>query len=196
VDKSEPAVVVVPDLILRRYGKFRRRADRLGPSSPDPDYHRVRIDGKRLRYALEFVSPLYGKIIGQLIESLVDVQDLLGRHQDSIVAIEHLREIAWDPIVMLPSSTIFAMGRVAEGYARAAAESRDHFPKAYKRMTGKRFDRLQRELRHRARRRPSHPVAQPNGTTSDGASDPYENDVESPGAEVRNEAQSGSASWI
>ncbi len=154
LDESGRAVNIAPGLVLGRYRRFRRRADRLRESSADADFHMLRIDGKRLRYTLEFVSPLYSKIVRQIIAQLVEVQDLLGRHQDSIVAIDHLREIAADPSVGLPPLTVFAMGRVAERYGFSANDARDLFPKAYKRMTGKQLDRLERELRRRARRRP------------------------------------------
>ena len=153
-DESGRAVNIAPGLVLGRYRRFRRRADRLRESSADADFHMLRIDGKRLRYTLEFVSPLYSKIVRQIIAQLVEVQDLLGRHQDSIVAIDHLREIAADPSVGLPPLTVFAMGRVAERYGFSANNARDLFPKAYKRMTGKQLERLERELRRRARRRP------------------------------------------
>ena len=153
-DESGRAVDIAPDLVLRRCRRFRRRADRLRESSDDADFHRLRIDGKRLRYSLEFVSPLYAKIVRQAIAQLVEVQDLLGRHQDSIVAIVHLREIVADPNVGLPPLTIFAMGRVAERYDLSAQDARDRFPKAYKRMTHKQLRRLERELKRRSRRRP------------------------------------------
>ena len=41
----------------------------------------------------QFVSPLYGKAVQQFIPELVNVQDLLGQHQDSIIAVEHLRQL-------------------------------------------------------------------------------------------------------
>ncbi len=157
-DESERAVVIAPGLVLQRYKKFRRRAGRLRSTTPDEAFHRVRIDGKRLRYALEFVSPLYGKNVREFIVRLVGVQDLLGRHQDSIVAIDHLRDIAVDIDAGLPPATVFAMGRIAEGYAAAAVDARNRFLEVYKQMRGKRFERLERELRHRSRRRPAKQV--------------------------------------
>ena len=152
-DESDLAVQVAPSLVLKRYRRFHRQADRLRPDSVDTDLHEARILGKRLRYALEFVSPLYGKTVKEFITQLVAVQDVLGSHQDAIIAIEHLREIAASSDVALPSSTIFAMGRVAERYANSAEESKRIFPKTYKPITGKATERLERELRQRAKRR-------------------------------------------
>ncbi len=152
-DASAPALVMAPELVLRRHRKFQRGADRLGRRTADAEFHAVRIDGKKLRYALEFVSPLYGKAAQQFIQDLTDVQDLLGRHQDSVIAIDHLREICVDAAEVLSAQTIFAMGRVAERYATSATESRNEFFNAYKRVSGKRWDRLERELRREAERR-------------------------------------------
>ncbi len=155
-DESDLAVQVVPGLITRRYRKLHRLADRLRPSSADADYHISRIQGKRLRYALEFVSPLYGKTVREFIGHLVDVQDVLGAHQDAIIAIDNVREIATALEVSLPRSTIFAMGRLAEKYAADAIESRRSFAKLYKPISGRAYDRLERELRQRAKRQPRH----------------------------------------
>ncbi len=165
-DASEPALVVAPDLVMRRHRRFQRQADRLGPESEDADFHAVRIDGKKLRYALEFVSPLYGKTAQRFILDLVRVQDVLGRHQDSTVAIDHLREIAVDAAGVLSPHTIFAIGRVAERYAIDGDESRKAFPKVYKRVSGKRWDQLERELRRgKDRKRPRSPQPAKNGDT-------------------------------
>lgn len=149
---SDRALVVIPELVVRRYKKLRRSGDKLNGSSANIDFHPVRIQSKKLRYTLEFVSPLYGKTARQFIRRLVDVQDLLGRIQDSVVAIEHLREIAVDPAVSLPAPTVFAIGRVAECYARDAIECRTRFSNVYGRLSGKRFERLERELRRRSRK--------------------------------------------
>ncbi len=59
-----PAVVVGPDLGAERYRKVRTAARRLGGSPTPEDFHRLRICGKRFRYALEFLSGLYGNETG------------------------------------------------------------------------------------------------------------------------------------
>ena len=60
--------------------------NRIGPTSPATDYHRLRIRCKRLRYALEFLSDLYPGATRPLMRRLVTVQDVLGVHQDADVA--------------------------------------------------------------------------------------------------------------
>ncbi len=183
---SSPALVAAPDLVLRRFRKFQRKADRLRRDSADAEFHAVRVEGKRLRYALEFVRPLYGKMVGQFIEHLVAVQDVLGRHQDSIIAIDHLRDLSSDAEAHLDSATVFAIGRVAERYAMAAVESRGEFPKVYKQLSGKRRERLEREMRRRSQHLPKSlvetsespaPVAQAAAATTEEESPVVEIDM-------------------
>lgn len=48
--------------------------------------HALRIDGKRLRYSLEFVRPLLGSSGEKLIDRLKRLQDVLGELNDAVVA--------------------------------------------------------------------------------------------------------------
>ncbi len=111
-----------PGLLGRRYRTWRKVAGRLDESSHPEDYHDLRKKGKRLRYALEFFSGVYGeKATGALVGPLKAVQDSLGRHQDAIVAADLLREIAVST-PRLPKRTVFAMGLMAQRY-HAEAEA-------------------------------------------------------------------------
>lgn len=143
---ASPATTIAPNLVLRRQRKFSRKADRIKPESANEAFHAVRIDAKRLRYALEFLSPLYGKGVTDYIRQLVAVQDLIGKHQDAVVAIENLRNLATETTA-LTGPTIFAMGRIAERYADNARRIRVQFPEAYRELEGKRLARLESELR-------------------------------------------------
>ncbi|HEX3721310.1 MAG TPA: CHAD domain-containing protein, partial [Nitrolancea sp.] len=143
---SSAANAIAPNLVFRRQRKFSRKADRIKPDSANEAFHAVRIDAKRLRYALEFLSPLYGKGVTDYIRQLVAVQDLIGKHQDAVVAIENLRNLA-NETTSLTGPTVFAMGRIAERYAEDARHIRVQFPEAYRELEGKRLARLESELR-------------------------------------------------
>jgi triphosphatase len=132
-----PARAVAPDLIESRLRRFRKRAERIGPDSPASAYHRLRIDVKRLRYALEFLVDLYPGRTRRLIERLVALQDILGLHQDAQVAHERLWQLASEHGSELPAETIFAMGEIAERYRHSMAELRNRFTPAYRRTKGK-----------------------------------------------------------
>jgi len=56
------------------------------PGAPLTTYHMLRIDCKRLRYALEFFRPVLGPDAPALIKQVTAMQDLLGELQDAHVA--------------------------------------------------------------------------------------------------------------
>ncbi len=141
-----PARAAAPDLIESRFRRFRKAARRIGPHSDSAEYHRLRIRGKRLRYALEFLADLYPENSRPMIRRLVEVQDLLGLHQDADVAIERLRRLATERGGELSPMTLFAMGEIAERYRQSAAELRARFPAVYSRVKGKRWSALRREI--------------------------------------------------
>ena len=52
----------------------------------DEWYHEIRKAAKRLRYAAESVEPAFGAPATTLAEAAEDLQEVLGEHQDSVVA--------------------------------------------------------------------------------------------------------------
>jgi CHAD domain-containing protein len=143
---SRPARELAPDLIESRFRSVRKGAARIGPASPAADYHRLRIRGKRLRYALEFLADLYPGATRPLVRRLVVVQDVLGLHQDADVAIQRLRHLAVSSGDDLDPGTIFAMGEVAERYRHSMTELREQFPAAYAGLSGKPWKALHKRL--------------------------------------------------
>ncbi len=116
-----PAPEAAPGILGRLYSKWRKAARSLEGSSHAEEFHDLRKKGKRLRYATEFFSGVYGEeTTGALVRPLKAVQDSLGRHQDSMVAAELLREIAIGT-PRLPKRTVFAMGVLTQRYLAEAA---------------------------------------------------------------------------
>jgi triphosphatase len=157
----QPVLRAAPDLILERYRTVRRRGRRIRKDALSSDYHRLRIGCKRLRYALEFLSDVYPREIPPLVKRLVAVQDILGCHQDAFVAIRRLRSTIAEPGTSLAPATTFAMGIVARRYGEQEEDLRARFPKAYGRLTGKRWKALQREMMRRRPPSPASPVLRP-----------------------------------
>lgn len=95
---ARPAAEVIRKAVLRDY---ERLADRLepvldAPSGPERDVvlHEARKDAKRARYAAEVARPALGAPAKAFAGLMTEVQELLGDHQDSVVAREALRELA------------------------------------------------------------------------------------------------------
>jgi CHAD domain-containing protein len=109
--------------------EFRRakKAER-GLSKPpaDDELHALRIRAKRARYAAE----LAGKPTRRVAESARKLQDVLGAHQDAVVAEQRLRELAAEA----GPATALAAGRLLEGERQRRDETRAGFPKAWKRL--------------------------------------------------------------
>lgn len=143
---ARAALDVAPDLILRRQRRFARKAAKIRRNATPDAVHAVRIEAKRMRYALEFFRPLYGKGVSAYIRRLVEVQDLLGAHQDAIVAVDQLRELA-SLSNALPGPTLFVMGRMAERSVADARELRARFPTTYRALGAKSLVQLRKELR-------------------------------------------------
>jgi triphosphatase len=122
---DESVTAAAPALISARYRKWRKAAKRLDESSPPDDFHDVRKEGKKLRYALEFVLEVYGEPVATLVSPLKEVQDDLGDHQDAVVAAETLRELGTTTKVpRISRVAAFAMGVLFEHHRREAADRR------------------------------------------------------------------------
>ena len=120
--EDEPVTSAAPGLISARYRKWRKAARRLKEASPPDDFHDLRKKGKRLRYALEFVSEVYGKPVDAVIKPLKALQDDLGDHQDAVVAAETLRELGTTTGgPRISRAAAFTMGVFSERYFREAA---------------------------------------------------------------------------
>jgi inorganic triphosphatase YgiF len=98
---------------------------RLDETSSPEAFHDLRKKGKRLRYALEFVSEVYGKPVRKLVKPLKTLQDDLGDHQDAIVAADQLRELGTTTGgTRISRGAAFTMGVYSERYAREATNLR------------------------------------------------------------------------
>jgi CHAD domain-containing protein len=94
---ADPARTELPALVAkarRRTGKALRAADALPPGHDrDEQLHEMRKAAKRLRYATEVAAPALGTNAKRLVNRVKAVQELLGEHQDSVVARGLLREM-------------------------------------------------------------------------------------------------------
>jgi CHAD domain-containing protein len=92
--KIVDAEVSLPGVAADEFRSLRRAAEALGETPGDEELHEVRIKGKRARYAAELAEPLLGHRATRFIQRAKDFQDLLGEHQDAVVAAQRVRELA------------------------------------------------------------------------------------------------------
>jgi triphosphatase len=134
---ADLALHAAPGLIRRRFRKLRKRADLLGVASSIEEYHEVRGQVKKLRYALEAVAALYGKPAADMVRALRRWQESLGVQQDAAVAMRRLNSLAGAQLRSIPAETLFLMGRLAERHLGAAAQARKRCATGYRKVRQK-----------------------------------------------------------
>lgn len=95
----------------------------LGPDGDDEELHKARKAGKRARYAAELAAAVLGKGAKKSADRFEELQDILGEHQDSVVAAELLRRLG-SATASQDSDNGFTYGLLYAREQRSAAESR------------------------------------------------------------------------
>ncbi len=134
-DGYEPSALILPRLAKAAWRRLDRRADPVvGAADPtDAELHRVRIGTKRARYAAEAAARGLpadrAASARQFADQLGELQDLLGRHQDAVVASAqaHAAATAHEDDLGL----VFAAGRVMEREAQNARRERRRLARAW-----------------------------------------------------------------
>jgi triphosphatase len=145
---ARPALQAAPDLVRRQRRRVRGLGKRLGPGSPPKDYHRLRRRARRLRYAVEFFSGLYGQAAEDYVSALKGLQDLLGEHQDAEVAAQTLRRLAREGRGISPEAA-FVAGEISRCCKERARELRKLFPRRYAGIGGRPWKQLRDEMERR-----------------------------------------------
>jgi CHAD domain-containing protein len=125
------------DIAAREFRKL-RKAVRALPSEPsDEALHAVRIRGKRARYAAELAEGVVGKPARRFVKNAKRFQDVIGEHQDAVVAEERIRGLL-DEVGGV--RTHFAAGMIVERERERRRAARAAFPEAWWRLkkSGKR----------------------------------------------------------
>jgi CHAD domain-containing protein len=93
-EAAHPAGEVLPALVRRPWKHLRDAVAAVEPDGPDEELHQVRIRAKRCRYAAEVAAVAVGKPAERLAAAVAELQEVLGEHQDAVVAEDWLRSVA------------------------------------------------------------------------------------------------------
>lgn len=129
-ESHQPAHDVALRLLARPWKKLRRQVASLDHPAPDHELHEVRIRAKRVRYAAEAVAPVLGRKAAGFARAAAGLQEVLGEHQDAVVAGAVLRERGTGA----PADVAFAAGELAGLERAAATDARSQWPPVYKRV--------------------------------------------------------------
>ena len=131
LDSFAAAIDSLPDLdadlrpiASKQLRRLRKASRRLGDHPSDEELHALRIRAKRARYSAELVAVAdSGKPLGRYLEALKALQDVIGEHQDAVVAEAELRSVA-------RAKTALAAGRLIERESQRRRERRRVYPEA------------------------------------------------------------------
>jgi CHAD domain-containing protein len=112
------------DLWRAELRRLRKRMRRLPDEPADKELHAARIAVKRARYAAELAEPELGATGRRFVARAKALQDVLGEHQDAVVAEERVRALA----------DSLAAGRLVERQRARRRQARERFPKAWRKL--------------------------------------------------------------
>jgi len=108
-------------LAQEAFRKLRRAAEKLPADPSDHELHRLRIKAKRARYPAELAALGGSPAAKRAVDALKDVQDVIGAHQDAVVAEERLRALT-------RARTAVAAGRLIERERDRRRAARAEYP--------------------------------------------------------------------
>ena len=130
-------VVPLERIARKEFRRLVRTVEGLGKRPNEAALHGLRILLKRVRYAAELAAP-NDKIRKRFLADAGALQDLLGEHQDAVVAEQRLRVTA---VTDDATALAFLAGRLAERQRARRARVGKQLPAAWKRLhtSGSRF---------------------------------------------------------
>ena len=129
--RAERPAVRSGSLMKRPWARLSRSAAALGSGSSDGALHATRIDSKRVRYGAEALVPVFGKRAARFASAAEALQEVLGEHQDAVVASAWLAERGMQ---VDDGAVAFTAGRLAELEVESRDRAREAWPKAWKRL--------------------------------------------------------------
>ncbi|WP_020578150.1 CHAD domain-containing protein [Actinopolymorpha alba] len=122
---DRPCRKALPPLARRAWRRLDQAVVGLDPGVSDPAWHQARITAKRARYTADACAPALGKPAKRFAKELSRVTDVLGEHQDAMVAAATLTRLATAEGV--PATTAYWLGMLHEQERTAAATARATF---------------------------------------------------------------------
>jgi len=156
-----PVAAQSPDIIRAGARQIAGRVEQIltagreiAPDTPDKTLHRLRIHCKQLRYICEILADVYGKPIAKYARRLADLQNVLGRYHDAVMA-QTLIERVMSETLAAPggAARVSALANCVANWRLEQNNRRAAFTDAWKAFDRKKPRRLLlKTLRHYERR--------------------------------------------
>ena len=130
-----PASEALPPLLQRPWNHVKKAVEELDDDPPDEALHEVRKRARHCRYAGETVTPVFGKPAKAFARAMKDLQDVLGEHQDAVVAEQWLRDLASES----DGAETFVAGQLASVERAEIERTRAAWPEAWRKASRKRL---------------------------------------------------------
>ena len=125
----KPAQQLLKSMAKRTWNKLDKDVRRLSFTSPDSQWHEVRIRAKRARYTADATATISGKAMRGYAQKLAVITDILGELHDAHVAELLLRELAEAP--NMSGREGLALGRLLDLQIHNNLCERRRFTKAW-----------------------------------------------------------------
>ena len=128
----KPVREVAPVIITEKLDAVIQQSRALLANPKLKQYHLLRIQMKRLRYACEFVAPAYDGGLDSLIDRAVEIQDCLGELQDTVFTRKFIDGLFedWKGKLVEPD-LLFILGEIYQFQGEIARERIDAFDKIW-----------------------------------------------------------------
>jgi CHAD domain-containing protein len=140
---NRPAGAVLPKMVARRYRKLARRAKaarRADASQQAQALHQARKAAKQVRYASDAIQPAFGADAAAFSKRSKRVQEVLGEHQDSVMATAILRDLGLAAHAEAGESS-FTFGLLVGVEQARAAEARRHLQPVWSKASRRKYRR-------------------------------------------------------
>ena len=132
----KPIREVAPVIITEKFDAVIEQGRALLADPTLKQYHLLRIQMKRLRYASEFMATAYDGTLDPFIEQTVEIQDCLGELQDTVFTRKFIDGLLedWKGKLVDPD-LLFILGKIYQLQSEIARERRDTFSGIWKRFS-------------------------------------------------------------
>jgi triphosphatase len=126
---------VAPVIIKEKFAAVMDQGQKILQNPIPKEFHRLRIQMKRLRYACEFMAPAYDGALDPFIERTVEIQDCLGEIQDTVFTKGFIDTLFadWKGKLVAPE-LVFILGEIYQLQEEIARERREKFGKIWERF--------------------------------------------------------------
>ena len=146
----KPVHEVAPTIITEKFDAVMKQGHALLAKPKLKQYHRLRIQVKKLRYAGEFMAPAYDGALDAFIEGTVGMQDCLGELQDTVFTRKFIDDLIedWKGKLVDPD-LIFILGEIYQLQSEIACQRREIFGKMWGEFSSEKTLNLLKNVLHR-----------------------------------------------